>query len=165
MKKLLLSSVIGLCTFAVQAADDAAVTIGKWRVFTDEVPNTATLVLRSQDNFADMDLYCDSEHYEVSVYLKKKPEDGELVKFSVSIDGNDMSDKGWQANTRTRSTTVKTTNVDFIKSLIDHRSISFNYSLSNDSLEHQQSRIVTFDLTDFQPALTKAQSVCQIKLS
>lgn len=159
MKKLLLitSLVFPLMGYS-QPNNDEGKMVGSWRVFASD--KDVTSVLRSQDNFADMDLFCDKSHMEVSVYLKKKPEDGELKNFEVSIDGKTVTDEGWLSNHRTRSTTVKTENAGFIKKLANHKEIVFSYTLEN-----QPERNVVFDLSELEQVMTSANQVCQLDLS
>lgn len=132
--------------------------LGKWRIFASD--NDVTAVLRSKDNSADMDLYCDKDHLEVSVYLKKQPESGNLTSFAVNIDNNKVTDKSWQMNVRTRSTTVKTSNPEFIKTLSDQKEIVFSYAL-----EHQPKTDVAFDLTELGRIMERANKVCKLDLA
>lgn len=141
-----------------QPNNDEAEMMGKWRIFASD--NDVTAVLRAKDNSADMDLFCDTSHLEVSVYLKKTPEDGELTKFEVHVDGNSVSDKGWEANIRTRSTTVKTANPEFIKKLSSHKEIVFSYALEN-----KPKVEVPFDLTEINKVIDRANSVCKLDLA
>lgn len=159
MKKLLLvtSLVFPLMGFS-QPNNDEGKMVGGWRVFASD--NDVTSVLRSKDNFADMDVFCDKSHMEVSVYLKKKPEDGELKDFDVAIDGETVTDKGWVSNHRTRSTTVKTENAEFIKKLASHKEIVFSYTLEN-----QPKRDVAFDLSELENVMANANQICQLDLS
>jgi hypothetical protein len=146
------------CAVHAQPNNDEAEMLGKWRVFASD--HDVTAVLRAKDNSSDMDLYCDKTHLEVSVYLKKKPEDGELTKFAISVDGNDVNDQGWQSNVRTRSTTVKTANPAFIKKLSGHKEIVFTYSLEN-----KPNINVAFDLSDIGTIIDRANGVCKLDLS
>ena|GEM_PF-5993952 len=159
MKKLLLVTalVFPLIGYS-QPNNDEGKMVGGWRVFASD--KDVTSVLRSKDNFADMDLFCDKSHMEISVYLKKKPEDGELAHFDVVIDGQTVSDEGWLSNHRTRSTTVKTENAAFIKKLSDHKEITFSYTLAN-----QPKRDVVFDLSELETVMNNANQVCQLDLS
>lgn len=157
MKKLNLVVAMVLFSFAVDAADEAEM-IGDWRIFADEGEVTATMP--AQDKSADLDLFCDRQHFELSVYFKKSPDGGDLNQFTVSIDGQEQADKGhWQVNARTRSALVKSTDTALIKGLVQHKQMVVTFGLTN-----QEPHSASFDLSDFAKILTRATSVCGLGL-
>lgn len=157
MIKHIAASLLLLCIGVANAQpnNDEAEFVGKWRVFAS--PQDVTSVLRSEGNDADMDLFCDASHFEISVYLKKQQQEGYLKTITLHADDKALDVNQWQSNHRTRSTTVKTLDKQSIDTLLNSERLMVSYELENTAPKE-----VIFDLSDIKQIYEKANAICKI---